>query len=84
MVGIIKIQSLSKFDVNTILLSIIIFPFLMSDLFIALKKTSQFLMWKVQVALEGRQVTVTLIFGRKCCLLQEQLQSTFPKVLVGI
>ena len=55
-VGIIKIQSLSKFDVNTILLSIIIFLFLMSHLCIALIKTSQFLMWKVQVALEGRQV----------------------------
>lgn len=51
--GIIKIPSLSKFDVNTILLSVIIFLFLTSHLFIALLKTSQFLMWKVQVALEG-------------------------------
>ena len=57
------------------MLSVIIFLFLTSHFFIALIKTSQFLMWKVQVALEGR---------RKCCLLQEQLQSTFLKVLVGI
>ena len=83
-VGIIEIQSLSKFDVDSRLLSVIIFLFLTHDLFTALMKTPRLLMWKVQAALEGRQVTRTRAFGRKRCLLREQLESAFLKVLVGI
>ena len=78
MVGIIEIQSLSKFDVNTRLLSIISFLFSTSHFF-----TAQSLMWKVQAALDGGRGTRTRAFGRKRCLPREQFQSASLKVLVG-
>lgn len=51
----------------------------MPHLYIALIKASQFTMWKVQLALESRQVRVTLVFGSMCLLNSRTITKYFPK-----